>query len=64
MKAGKHSDIPLSYFQMVGEWRDLTVVTKLQNVFEFVWFLGDADKKLETFAWTLKQGSWLDYWST
>ena len=34
MKAGKHSDIPLSYFQIVGEWPDLTVVTKLQNVFK------------------------------
>ena len=40
MKAGKHSDIPLSYFQIVGEWPDLTVVTKLQNVFRVCMVFG------------------------
>ena len=40
MKAGKHSDIPLSYFQIVGEWPDLIVVTKLQNVFRVCMVFG------------------------
>ena len=49
IKMGKHSDFPLSYFQIVSEWLDFTV-TKLQNVYMG---LRDTVKKLETFVWIL-----------
>ena len=39
-KMGKHSDFNLSFFQIVGAWRDFTVVTKLtqnfKNIYGFV----------------------------
>ena len=33
-KMGKHSDFYLSFFQIVGAWRDFTVVTKLMKNFK------------------------------
>ena len=33
-KMAKHSDFHLSFFQIVGAWRDFTVVTKLMNNFK------------------------------
>ena len=33
-KMGKHSDFHLSVFQIVGAWRDFTVVTKLMKNFK------------------------------
>ena len=47
---GKHSDFLLSYFQIVGEWPYFTVITKLQMFLRVNMVLGDALKKLETFA--------------
>ena len=31
---GKHIDFQLNYFQIVGGWRDFTVVRKLNNIFK------------------------------
>ena len=58
-KMGKHSDLHLSFFQMVGAWRDFTVVTKLIKNFKSLMVLGDAVSTLVTFVygfWTMFQG--------
>ena len=48
-KTGKHSDFYLSFFQIVGGWRDFTVVIKLIENFQSIFGFGDAVWKLETF---------------
>ena len=39
-KMGKHSDFHLSFFQIVGSWRDFTVVTKLIKNFKGLYGFG------------------------
>ena len=39
-KMGKHSDFHLSFFQIVGAWRDFTVVTKLIKNFKGLYGFG------------------------
>ena len=40
LKIGKHIDFHLSYFQIVGGWRDFTVVRKLNNIFKSLYGSG------------------------
>ena len=37
---GKNSELALSYFQVVGEWPDFTVVVKLRNVLKSLYGFG------------------------
>ena len=37
---GKHSDFHLSFFQIVGAWRDFTIVTKLMKKFKSLYGFG------------------------
>ena len=52
-KISKHSDFHLNFFQIVGAWRNFTVVTKLIKIVRVYMVLGDAVSKLETFVWIL-----------
>ena len=45
-KMGKHSDFHLSFFQIVGAWRDLTVVTKLMKNFKSLYGFGERFLKI------------------
>ena len=48
LKIGKHSDFHLSFFQIVGVFRDFIVVTKLAKNFKSLYGFGDAVSKLDT----------------
>ena len=45
-KMGKHSDFHLSFFQIVGAWRDFTVVTKLMKNFKSLYGFGGRCLKI------------------
>ena len=45
-KMGKHSDFHLSFFQIVGAWRDFTVVTKLIKNFKGLYGFGGRCLKI------------------
>ena len=45
-KMGKHSDFHLSFFQIVGAWRDFTVVTKLIKNFKSLYGFGGCCPKI------------------
>ena len=53
----------LSFFQIVGAWRDFTVVTKLIKNFKSLYGFGEAVSKLETFVWILNHISRSRAWS-
>ena len=46
LKMGKHSDFHLSFFQIVGAWRDVTVVTKLVKNFKSLYGFGGRCLKI------------------
>ena len=45
-KMGRHSDFHLSFFQIVGAWRDFTVVTKLMKNFKSLYGFGGRCLKI------------------
>ena len=45
-KMGKHSDFHLNFFQIVGAWRDFTVVTKLVKYFKSLYGFGGRCLKI------------------
>ena len=45
-KMAKHSDFHLSFFQIVGAWRDFTIVTKLMKNFKSLYGLGGRCLKI------------------
>ena len=52
-KMSKHSDFHLSFFQIVGAWRDFTVSQKWWEILRVYVVLGDAVSRLERFVWIL-----------
>ena len=44
-KMGKHSDFHLSFFQIVGAWRNFTAATKLINSFIFISFVATVKSR-------------------
>ena len=44
-KMGKHSDFHLSFFQVIGGWRDFTIVTKLMK--NFITLYGFGGRRLK-----------------
>ena len=65
---GKHSDFRLSFFQIVGAWRDCTVVTKLMKNFKSLyrfggrWILSNISRSITWSLFTVK-ASYLVKWS-
>jgi len=53
-KISQHSDFLLSFFQIVNEWPDFTVATKLQNVFKSLYAFWLLCQEVETFIWIPK----------
>ena len=62
-KMGKHRDFYLRFFQLVGAWRDFTVVIKLITNLRVDMVFGDAVTKLETFVWIFNHSSRSITWS-
>ena len=50
----RHRDFLLSFFQIVNEWPDFTVATKLQHVFKSLYAFWLLCQEEETFVWILK----------
>ena len=49
LQNGKHSDFHLSFFQIIGAWRDFTVVTKLIKKFKSLYGFGDVCMDVERY---------------
>ena len=57
-KMGKHCGFHLSFFQIVGAWRDFTFVKKLIKISRVYMVLGDTVSQLQRFVWILNHISW------